>query len=227
MAIFSTGPTVGAISGTVGGANFANTRGSKTVRRRRRSSPNKSAGHRIAQGRMQNFVAAWRGLTPDQRAAWDTYAAGRPRPNRIGVSRPISGYQEFLSYHLLKANFSDTVVPDPPVNFTPQNLTPLSAESDLLSGIQVTHSDTTPFATRQAFFYGRNLYTKTIPKVNNAWTFIGFISTITGSWILTSAWSDVLGLPIQDQVIAIRAIPSVFPTFVSEGITDMFAKTTP
>lgn len=226
MAIFKTGSIVGAISGTVGGANFANTRGSSVVRKPRRSSPLKSQSNKLHQSNVQRFSLAWRELTPGERDAWKTWANNRPRPNRLGVSRYLSGYQSFMGYHLFRANTRSDIVILPPQDFVSQGLKNFTMTSTIATGIRITYEQDVATTTRYAVMYGRPLYQTSIPAFNNSWKSLGRIKTTIFFFDITDEWADEFGAPIIDQVIAVRIIPVDITAYVPEAMIDIFAKTT-
>lgn len=98
MAIIRPGSLVGAISGALGGAVFANTRAGLIVRPRGVRTGQAGAQLSLVQGSVGRVAAAWNALTDAQRAAWVTAAAARPYPNRLGVMRPLSGYQLYSMF---------------------------------------------------------------------------------------------------------------------------------
>lgn len=173
------------------------------------------------------FAIGWSGLTEENHDAWSNYAADRPRPNRVGVNRSPSGYEEFMKYHLQKAVINTTIFDDPPPDPESQTLTNFSMTSDLVTGINVAFQVSIAFSTRRAHFYGRPLFRDTIPKFNNDFKFFADLSTITGEFELTAAWDAVFPTPIENQVIAVRVVVADFPNFVVESTVNLFAKTTP
>ncbi len=96
MAIFRQSALFSAISGAIGGVVAKTTKGSGVLAQRtpplRKLSPSLQASR-------NNFVRAhrdWEALTVLERDAWNTYASIRPRVNRLGVARLITGMQLFI-----------------------------------------------------------------------------------------------------------------------------------
>lgn len=100
MAIVRPGALVGGISGALGSSVFANTRAGLVVRPRGVRTGAASSALALRQGDMGRVINAWNALTSAQRAAWATAALTRGLPNRLGVVRPISGFQLYCQYAL-------------------------------------------------------------------------------------------------------------------------------
>ena len=65
----------------------------------------------------QHFAAAaeaWRGITEDQRVAWNTLAKTRQSRSRLGQSGPLSGLQLFVQVNASLALVGGDQVTDPP-----------------------------------------------------------------------------------------------------------------
>lgn len=225
MAIYAPGPLIGAISGNLGGVSFANPSGSKVIRRPRRSSVILTEEQVQQQSYVALFARSWASLEEDERAAWRTWAANRPKPNRIGVQRAQSGYQAFMEYHLAKAVVNTTVIPLPPKSFTPQSLYNFELTSAASSNILVNFTDDSLFVVRRAFIYGRPLFRTSTPKFNNSWKLLGDMQTISSTFQVTPFWDEVFTHPIEGQAIAIRVKVANFPAFVIESVVDLFTIT--
>lgn len=64
---------------------------------------------------MATAVAAWQALTQEQQSAWSAYAAARPRRDRLGQTRELSGYAAFTSAALAQISaFGFGTPTDPP-----------------------------------------------------------------------------------------------------------------
>lgn len=226
MAIFETGVLVGSISGNVGGANFVNTSGSSVVRKTRRPSPagKNSAGD--ASVVLVKFAHKWATLSELEQSAWNQYALNRPRTNRLGVSRPLNGYQSYLSYQIQREHSSSSDKDDPPVSFTPQVMNNYSLTSSVANDIVLNYDTDAPLVSKTWHLYGRNLFRGTIPAFNNSWTFISNALTTGTSFNVSGDWDDVLGLPVLGQVIALRVLPISTVDQVQESKIDLFAITT-
>lgn len=106
----------GEVSGKVGGVEFARHRGQSVIKQAK----SRGARHTPERMRVQQQQAAalahWRGLTNDQRRAWELAARQKPRPDRFGVMRNLSGVQAFLTIpHDFRGEVTELWQDDPPV----------------------------------------------------------------------------------------------------------------
>ena len=124
MALIRTSAVVGAVSGNIGGVNFANTKGSTVARAARRPAGSQTRAQSEQSSRVAGAVNAWNRLPDSMRRAWKNFAEAQPKESRLGEKRPISGYALYVE-HALEAWQGD-----PPENFEPPSvvihLAPLS-----------------------------------------------------------------------------------------------------
>jgi len=226
MAIFAPGALVGSISGNVGGASFVNASGSKVVRKSRRTNSVTQQNQQHSQIVLANAAAQWKTLSTAERNAWKTYAANRPRANRLGASSPRSGYAAFVQYTVARAPDGPAVDPIPPIEYTRQEMFNYSLASTISNGIEFTFDTPSPLVSKQWLIYGRPLYRDTIPSFNNTWT--GFGAHVdTGTTVnVDDYWEDFWPMPVLGQAVALRLIPMTITTWVPESKFDLFALTT-
>lgn len=220
MAIFEPGSLIGAISGNVGGASFANRSGSKVVRKPRR--PSRTNAERIInqQTLITNIARQWRDLTELERAAWRTAAANRPIPNRLGVSRAISGYQYYVSVNVT------TSKDDPPLPTGFDSVVIVDFDSSVASGIDVNFTNLPGATVYAGYVYGRLFYKDYAPSFNNTWTKLGLVTTLgTVTVNIDTQWQTAFPLPILSQAIALDFRPFQSSTFIG-GNTQQIVLTT-
>jgi hypothetical protein len=114
MAIAKTGPILGALSGNLAGANFANSRFGLTVRAVKPPPGPPTETQFIVTRSMQLARQWWRDITDDQRAAWRIFAANTLLRNRLGTQRNLTGQQTFIRHNFQSAAFGLPWRPDPP-----------------------------------------------------------------------------------------------------------------
>lgn len=99
MALFSAGPAVGSISGSVGGMTFSHNQGGAYIRRRAiPTNPNTPAQTAIRSATNQNSQA-WQGLTLNQRDSWNAFASSvslASYRNALGLAGQLSGQQAYV-----------------------------------------------------------------------------------------------------------------------------------
>ena len=96
MAIFVPGATVGAISGNLGGVVFE-AGGNGNVIKTRGMATNKLSQKQLAQrAKYQDTLNRWYAISEETRATWNRTARSFSITNRLGITRPISGWQLFF-----------------------------------------------------------------------------------------------------------------------------------
>lgn len=171
MAIFRPSALVQNISGSVGGVTFAlGPRGSILKHRpaRRKTAPEmlipwnqESSTDTMPAGQiLTELKTAWQNLTDTQRLSWRNLAQQLPTRNRLGIRRPLSGFQLFLQEAQLLGTLSASAAlvsatPPPPVRAA----TPTAID---LSQIAVSDADwDIPFTNPTAGSAYKFLYCKT------------------------------------------------------------------
>lgn len=95
MAIFRPGPLVDAISGAVGGVEFARNRGN-VAKKRQLKKHKVGPGPTEARVHYDRAISAWQDLTDEQRLLWRHAATVTPIVNRLGQPRTLTGLQLFV-----------------------------------------------------------------------------------------------------------------------------------
>jgi hypothetical protein len=99
MARFRAGPLVAAVSGVIGGVEFAQGKTSATVKLRRRSARTPSPRQTLVIASVQSFNSFYDAATPALRQAWASFAAAYPITDRLGERRQWTGRQAALRFH--------------------------------------------------------------------------------------------------------------------------------
>ncbi len=201
MAIY-TPSIIGSISGDLAGASFVNARGSKVVRQKRRPSPNNTQDERENQNLLARAVITWNESTELRKQAWRNYAALNPLPNRLGIKRPISGYNMFLKLHipfsLLLPPATDEETPNVTIIF----------ESSVATGLEAAPTGAPIPGPWAADLFGRPLYRTT--QINHHGTLrkLGVVfSSFSLPISLDVAWQTQFELPVLGQAVVLALRP--------------------
>lgn len=114
MAIAKTGPILGALSGNLAGANFANSRFGLTVRQLKPPPGPATDSQRTITRAYQLARSWWPALTEDERTAWRSFATNTLLRNRLGAQRNLTGQQLFIKYNFQSAVLDLSPIADPP-----------------------------------------------------------------------------------------------------------------
>jgi hypothetical protein len=96
MALFKQG-VLGAVSGGLGGAEFAGGKGGSVVKRAKPTGGSPSPAQLRSRALMEGIRERWRALTTAQKAAWGEYGKLVKYVDRFGVIRSRNGFQAFAS----------------------------------------------------------------------------------------------------------------------------------
>lgn len=158
MAISRQGPIVGPISGTLSGAVFYQGQRSGVIGRQPHGFKADSPEQLKRQAALLKAQTKWRALPANYQLLWNTFAQTLPWHNRLGVRRPISGYNAFLSF-LLQIDphqNSGQSYPTPPLG--------ISAPTPIISGAEFTADGTCIITTQAptALYTFERLYLRTL-----------------------------------------------------------------
>lgn len=98
MAIFKTGPIIGAISGNLGGANFVASSKSNVIRQARRITNDRSRLTLLRRGIFQARARRWANFLPTTRTSWITAAKNFTYTDRLGTERNYTGFQLWMKF---------------------------------------------------------------------------------------------------------------------------------
>lgn len=123
----------GAMSGSAGGTTASRNRYGQYLRRRSAPVNPRTDRQQVQRGYFAAAANTWAELTPDQRKAWNTYAANTPRLDSLGNTVMLTGQVAFIGASTLaqRANTAGA---------TPQ-LSALNAPTIFNQGNPVTHAN--------------------------------------------------------------------------------------
>ena len=218
MAIFRASAVVGSISGTIGTTTFVHTGASKVIRRRPNKTDPQSPKQLLQRVRLRVVQNRWPQLTAAQRQAWITRALIFTATNRLGVQRPISGWQYFLKINLLQLSAALPLVDAPPLGFVTQPLesaawTNLQAALLLLTAVipgPAPAPSIQVFAQR-SFSVNQQLSWENLTLLGN------YVNPIA-LYNVTAQFTALLGAPTTNEWIAARVHPQAPPAPPGPGI---------
>lgn len=194
-------------SGSIG--NQTNSRGRSGQYLRQRSMPTqpRTTAQVAARARLSSQAAAWRGLTEEQRAAWNAFSMSFTVVNSLGVTISLTGAQCFI-----KVNTVNLLIGDATVTVPPALPAFIAATVTALTGVQATplikFTGATPAAGTKFMFYMS-------PQVSAGVSFQGnfrYISTMTtataGAFDVTAAYTAKFGALIVGKKIFGRVVQS-------------------
>ncbi len=174
MAIITPGPTVAAVSGSIGGTVFSRNRGGAYIRNRAIPVDPNTTAQQSARAILSNQSQAWQGLTDAQRNAWANWAKQNPVTNALGNSILLSGHQGFVQLNSRLDLDGATTLTAPPIIAAPTALDSLAIEADIGAGDVEANFTATPLAAGvKLWMTAAVLNSQGITYVRNLLRFIG------------------------------------------------------
>ena len=134
MAIFTPGPTVAAVSGSVGGTVYSRNAGGAYIRNRAVPVTSTTSDALAAKARMTTASQAWKALTDAQRTSWESFTLQNPTVNKLGQTITLKGNAMYIKLNTLLAQSGGTAISDPPTGAPPAGLTSMSLTGDIGAG---------------------------------------------------------------------------------------------
>jgi len=131
MAIFTPGPAVAAVSGSVGGTVFSRNAGGAYMRIRAVPTTSTTADALAAKARMTTQSQGWRALTDAQRTSWRSFSLQNPVPNALGFPNVLQGNAMFIRINTLLEQSGNTTLTEPPTAAPPTGLLTLVVDADI------------------------------------------------------------------------------------------------
>ncbi|MCK5609830.1 hypothetical protein KAR91_48610 [Candidatus Pacearchaeota archaeon] len=172
MALFSPGPAIADIRGSVGGTVFSKNRYGNYMRNRTVPVNPNSARQQAVRNIMGFLVNYWsQNLTVFQRASWAVYAAAVNFVNKLGNTITLTGFNQFIRSNMARQNCGLSLMDDGPVVLI---LPPTDADFEvaIAEGTQlvtVTFDDTQPWCSEDSAYMSIH---QGVPK-NSATNFYG------------------------------------------------------
>lgn len=206
MAIFRPGPLIAAISGNVGGLNFAQTRSGPIIRRkttRTNKKTNRQLNRRARFSQVQKDWAVATDLTRDQ---WRAAAASIKRTNRLGLPSTLTGFQLFVMNSLTNPVSDHTNFPVPPhLTATPQP-TSVVLTASAAGQINLAWNVTDVPALIFCYIFGMRTLSTRPRTFFNTWRYFATDAGPPGAFNinLNAFWDPIFAHPLEGEVIAVK-----------------------
>lgn len=216
MALFTPGPTVAAVSGSIGGTVYSRNRYGAYMRFRAVPVTSTTEKAIAAKNRFAAATTAWQELTDAQRASWRMWALSNPIVGALGFSQTLTGHAAFTGNHARLSVWGFPTITDPPITPAPTPLTAVSVVADKTLGTAAITFLATPLAANVALWI-RGCYVSSagITWVNNLYRDIA--STPIAQISPYDAFADI-ELALGEMVIGHRLILLVAPWDTTTGL---------
>ncbi len=182
MAIITPGPTVAALSGSIGGTVYSRNKGGAYIRNRAIPVDPNSNEQQNARSILAAQSAAWSGLATAERAAWENWAVQNKVTNALGNQIQLSGHQAYVKLNSRLAHDGVAAMADPPIENAPDGLLTLSLIADIGSvAFGVTYTATPTGANEKLWIQAAVVNSAGISYVRNLFRFVGTSSAAQAS----------------------------------------------
>ena len=170
MAKFTPGPTIGAISGSIGGTTYSKNRYGLYIRNRSIPTNPGTQYQFIQRGIIASISQAWRNIEEQERIAWKTWAQNNPVMDALGNSQVLTGHAAFVKINARLSASGDTLLDKPPVATQLTQVLTLSMTADIGAGaFALTFTPTPVGANYRAVFYGALVSSIGVNYIGNQW----------------------------------------------------------
>lgn len=203
MAKFTPGPTVAAVSGSIGGTTYSRNRYGAYMRFRAIPVKSTTEWALAAKARLASTAATFQALTLAQRLAWEHYAATNPIIDRLGNSQTLSGSAAYIGLNCRLASIGGTPIIEPPITTAPAALLSLSQTADIGAGtFHLTYTASPLGAGCKLFIQSAIRNSAGVNYVANLLRLVGVSAAAQASpFTHETLVSDRLGLPVAGQTI--------------------------
>jgi hypothetical protein len=149
MAKFTAGPTVGQVSGSVGGLTFSHNRGGQYMRRRAVPVTSTTPAALAAKATLADATAAFQSLTANQRLAWKEWALSNPVTDSLGQRITLTGHAAYVGNRARMVRAALTPLTSPPTDPTPPAFLTVTQTTDIGLGTTELAFTATPLGATE------------------------------------------------------------------------------
>ncbi len=206
MALFTPGPAVSEISGSVGGTTFSRNRGGAYMRRRAIPVDPNTSFQQNARARLATLSQNWQDLTAANRQAWLEWARQNPNVNALGNQFTMSGQQAYISLNARLLLASASIISVPPIVSAPDAFTSIVQDGDIgIGDLDLTFAAAL-ISGNQVWLRAAIINSAGVSYVRNLFKFIAVSSVDEASpWDNESALVARLGTLTVDQTLHVYA----------------------
>jgi len=178
MAKYTSGPTVAAVSGSVGGTTYSRNRYGQYMRQRSIPTVSTTTYALAAKARLEAVSMAWQALDTAQKIAWRMYAEQNPVQDSLGVTQILTAHTTYVSLNTRMHLLGNALIADPPITPTPNPLTALSLSADIGVGdFDLVFAPTPTGAAEMLYIRGCVIDSPGVAYVQNYLRYLG-VSTV-------------------------------------------------
>jgi len=144
MALITSGPVVGQVSGRIGSVIFSHNKGGPYIRNGTIPTTVTTSYAMAQKARMTELAQDWAGLTAAQRQAWKTWAEQNPITNRLGKQSTLPAHAAYIQINARLLLSGTAKMSLPPIEAAPTPLLTITPTCDIGAGNCELAYTTTP-----------------------------------------------------------------------------------
>lgn len=205
MAKFTPGPTVAAVSGSVGGTVYSRNRYGAYMRFRAIPVTSTTSFALAAKSRFGSTAALFQALTAAQKAAWEAWAATNPITDRLGNQQQLSGAAAYIALNCRLGAIGSALIDVPPITPAPGGLLSLSQTCDIGAGdFELTFTETPLGATEKLYIQAALRNSSGVKYIQNLLRFCGVSAAAQASTYDHQALVTArIGAPVVGQTLGV------------------------
>jgi len=174
MAIMTPGPTVAALSGSIGGSVYSRNRGGAYIRNRAIPVDPNTTAQQSRRAILASQSQGWADRTDAERAAWRNWAVQNPITNALGNSILLSGHQAYVKLNSRLDLVAEPTLLVPPIINAPLALDAVVQDGDIgLGDVDLVFTATPLAAGVKLWISAAVVNSAGINYVRNLFKFVG------------------------------------------------------
>lgn len=222
--IFTPGPLVGAVSGSLGGVTASRNKGGSYLRLRAIPTDPATLAQQNQRARMSTVSQTWQTITDADRESWNEWARQNPVTNALGISKILSGSQAYNGINSRMLLLGQTQLINPPVVPAPPAFLTSVQTADIGTGTFELAFTAALESGNQVELWAAITNSPGIKFVRNLYKFIGFSAVDQAtpfdnqSIIETILGSLVAGQKLHVQAAQVSPATSLRSPFVRSDV---------
>lgn len=226
MAKFTPGPTVAAVSGSVGGTVFSRNRYGAYMRFRAIPTVSTTEYALAAKSRLQTVSSAWQSRTAAEKLSWRVWAEQNPVQDALGFTQIVTGHVAYVGLNTRLALIGGVAITIPPITPSPIMTTDLTLTTDIGPGNFTINFLPTPLgAAEKLYAYACLQDSIGVNYVENYLRYIGVSAAAQGNpFDFQGIFQARFGPPVVGQIVHVKV--SVIDTLSGQISAPMRAQGT-
>lgn len=194
MARLTFGGGVAGMKGSIGGTTFQTNSAGAFARQRPYVKKSSSLKQQVSHQSHQNLLYQYSLLIPDDKDAWNTFAAAHDKINKFGQTKTLTGANWFLSVNYMRLLTGESLLTSPPDYNLPTDA-PVFTIDLTAGGISLEIDAEFSWSDMAVVVWTSTPTSRQKPSINQIRKYVEVFTTDPGTPVdITSAWETATGL---------------------------------